>query len=101
MCSEVADTEERYAGSDISDADLIPSPPIRTGKEHCFQLESSIPTFKMLINATLKALSYFFNISVFLKQGLVLRKLVSFGSEKAFLSRNKASCGSNMFAIIS
>ena len=24
MCSEVADTEVRYAGSDISDADLIP-----------------------------------------------------------------------------
>ena len=32
---------------------------------------------------------------------LLINLLVSFGSEKAFLSRNKASCGSNMFAIIS
>ena len=92
MHSKVADTDERYAGSETSEAVLIPRPPIRTGKEHCSQLGSSIPTFKMLIKATLKALSYFFKISVFLKQGLVLKKYVSFGKEKACLSRKRASC---------
>ena len=40
----------------------------------------------MLIKATLKALSYFFKISVFLKQGLVLKKYVSFVNEKFMLN---------------
>ena len=48
----------------------------------------------MLIKTTVKALSYFFKILVFLKQGLILKKYVSLGNEKACLSRKRASSGS-------